>query len=303
MVGDVLGVGRADADVDQRDAVAVGGDQVVGRHLVTVPDHAGHQGLGFTVVHALFDHHVARQHHAHEARVVTQLVEAVADELVDIAVIVGQQDPRLHMAPVAAGVVHQAAQREVDPRGIEQRQWHDFSTVPVVQAISDVVGGRRQVGAGEHSRQLRSGNAATGQLVALVDHIGIRDVLLADADFYRNSVVMHQRAQLLQQVATERSGLGDGDAVGAGNLDLGIGAGGGGDFAMAVVGQAQCRVAEQVALIGIGLGTVLQVTLQGLTKGTCGLFMQGRQTVDGLFGGINDYKSVAHTVLPVWTCM
>lgn len=95
---------------------------------------------------------------------------------------------------------------------------------------------------------------------------------------------MHQRAQLLKQVATERSGLGDGDAVGAGNLDLGIGTGGGGDFAMAVVGQAQSRVAEQVALIGIGLGTVLQVTLQGLTKGTCGLFMQGRQTVDGLFG-------------------
>ena len=27
------------------------------------------------------------------------------------------------------------------------------------------------------------------------------------------------------------------------------------------------------------------------------------ETVDGLFGGINDYKSVAHTVLPVWTCM
>ncbi|GLH34675.1 hypothetical protein BR1R5_40640 [Pseudomonas sp. BR1R-5] len=31
--------------------------------------------------------------------------------------------------------------------------------------------------------------------------------------------------------------------------------------------------------------------------------MQGRQTVDGLFGGINDYKGLAHTVLPVWTCM
>jgi hypothetical protein len=45
VVGDVLGVGRADADVDQGHAIAVGGDQVVGRHLVAVPDHAGHQGL------------------------------------------------------------------------------------------------------------------------------------------------------------------------------------------------------------------------------------------------------------------
>ncbi|MNS49539.1 hypothetical protein D3C72_821490 [compost metagenome] len=268
-----------------------------------MPDHAGHQGLGFTVVHALFDHHVARQHHAHEARVVTQLVEAVADELVDIAVIVGQQDPWLHMAPVAAGVVHQAAQREVDPRGIEQRQWHDFSMVPVVQAISDVVGGRRQVGAGEHSRQLRSGNAATGQLVALVDHIGIRDVLLADADFYRDGVVVHERAQLLQQVATESSRLGNGDTVGTGHLNLGVGPRGGGDFTVAVVGQAQRRVAEQVALFDARLGTVLQVTLEGLAKGPGGLVMQGRQTVDGLFGSINDYKSLAHTVLPVWTCM
>lgn len=72
---------------------------------------------------------------------------------------------------------------------------------------------------------------------------------------------------------------------------------------MAVVGQAQCRVTEQVALVGARLGTVLQVSLEGLAKGPRGLFMQGRQTVDGLFGGINDYKSVAHTVLPVWTCM
>ena len=68
------------------------------------------------------DDHVARQHHAGETGVVTQHVEAVADELVDVAVVVGQQDPRLHMAPVAAGVVHQPAQREVHPRAIEQCQ-------------------------------------------------------------------------------------------------------------------------------------------------------------------------------------
>ncbi len=33
MVGGGLGVGRADTDVDQRDAVAIGAFQVIGRHL------------------------------------------------------------------------------------------------------------------------------------------------------------------------------------------------------------------------------------------------------------------------------
>ncbi len=207
------------------------------------------------------------------------------------------------MAPVAAGVVHQATQREVDPSGIEQRQWQGFGTTPVIQPVGDVVGGSRQVGAGEHPRQLRGGDAAAGQFVALVDHVGVRDVLFADADLYRDGVVVHQRAQLLQQVATKSSRLGDGHAVGTGHLDLGVGPRGGGDFTVAVIGQAQRRVAEQVALFDARLGTVLQVTLEGLAKGPGGLFMQGRQTVDGLLGGINDYKSLAHTVLPVWTCM
>ena len=37
MVADRLGVGRADADVDQRDAAAVRADQMIGRHLVPAP--------------------------------------------------------------------------------------------------------------------------------------------------------------------------------------------------------------------------------------------------------------------------
>ena len=37
MVADRLGVGRADADIDQRDAGAVVGHQMIGRHLVPPP--------------------------------------------------------------------------------------------------------------------------------------------------------------------------------------------------------------------------------------------------------------------------
>ncbi|MNQ41954.1 hypothetical protein D3C85_556460 [compost metagenome] len=90
VVGDVLGVGRADADVDQRHAVAIAGDQVIGRHLVSVPDHTGRNRRCFAVIHALLDDHVARQHHAHETRVAAQLFQTMDDELVDVAVIVGQ---------------------------------------------------------------------------------------------------------------------------------------------------------------------------------------------------------------------
>jgi hypothetical protein len=188
------------------------------------------------------------------------------------------------MAPVAAGVVHQAAQREVDARRVEQRQRQRIGVFPVVQAIGDVVGGGRQVGAGEHPRQLRGGDAAAGQFVALLDHVGVRDVLLADADFHGHGEVVHQWAQLLQQVATERGGLGDGDAVGAGHLDLGVGAGGLRDFALAEVGQAQFRVTKQRTLFGVRFGAVLEVALEGLAQGAGGTFVQGRQTVDGLFG-------------------
>ncbi|VVN05878.1 hypothetical protein PS623_03531 [Pseudomonas fluorescens] len=273
---------------------------MIGRHLEAVPDHAGHQRLGLAFVQAFFDDHVAGQDHAHKARVVTQLLKAMGDELVNVAVVVGQQDPWLHMAPVATGVVHQAAQREVHAGGVEQRQRQIVGIAPVPQAIGDIVGGSRQVGAGEHPRQGGGGDAGAGQFIALLDHVRVGDVLLADADFHGHRVVVHKGPQLVEQVAAEGFRLGHGDAVGASDLDLAIGTGGGRDFAVAVVGQAQGWVAVQGALFGVRFGAVLEVTLEGLTEGTGGLFMQGRQTVDGLFGGINDYKRLAHAGLPVF---
>ncbi|MCY1407675.1 hypothetical protein D9M71_229820 [compost metagenome] len=293
VVGDVLRVGRADADVHQGHAVAVAGDQVVGRHLEAVPFDAGDDGIGLARVHAALDDHVARQHHAHEARVVAQARQAGVDELVDVAVVVGQQDPRLHVAPVAAGVVHQAAQGEIHPRGVEQRQRHGVGVLPLVQAVGDAVGGGGQVGAGEHPRQLGGGHAGTGQFVALLDHVGIGDVLLAGADLHPHGEVLHQRPQLLQQVFAEGRRLGDGHAVVARHLHLGEGAGGRGHLALAEVGQTQQRIAEQRALPGIGRRALLQVALERLAQGTGGSLMQCGQLIDGLFGGLGDEELVA----------
>ena len=215
VVGNVFRIGRADANIDQRHAMTITGLQVIRRHLVAMPHHPRRDGLGLAVVHRFFDDHIARHHHAHKARVVAQLLKAMEDELVNIAMVVGQQNPRLHMAPVAAGVVHQAAQGEVDPRGVEQRQGQRIGVFPVVQAIGDAIGGSRQVGARKHPRQRCSGNAGAGQFITLLDHIRVRNILLTDADFYFNGEVAHQGHQLFQQVVTERGGMGDGHTVGA----------------------------------------------------------------------------------------
>ncbi|MNZ28392.1 hypothetical protein D3C78_456200 [compost metagenome] len=270
--------------------MAIGCDEVIGRHLVAVPDHAVDDGLHLAFVHATVHRHVARKHHAHETRVVAQLVQAVADELVDVAVVVGQQYPRLHMAPVTAGVMHQAAQGEVHPRGIEQRQGQRIGVFPFIEAVGDAVGGGGQIGAREHPGQLGGGHPGTGQFVAVLHHIGIGNVLPAGAHFNLHGEVMHQRPQLLQQVGAESVRVGDGDTVVARHLDLGIGAGGGRHLALAPVGDAQQRVAEQRALCGVRLDAFLDVALQRQAEGTGGLLVQFGESIDGFLSGFGNHK-------------
>ncbi|MCY1356372.1 hypothetical protein D9M69_428200 [compost metagenome] len=196
------------------------------------------------------------------------------------------------MPPVAAGVVHQAAQGKVGARGVEQRQRHRVGAFPFIQAVGDAVGSGGQVGAGEHSRQLRGGHAGATQLVAALHHVGIGDVLLADADLHPHGEVIHQRAQLLQQVFAEGLGLGDGHRVGTGHLDLGVGAGGGRHLTLAQIDHPQFRVAEQAALLGVGHRALLQVALERLVQGAGGSLVQHGQLIDGLFGGLGDEELV-----------
>ena len=59
MVGDVLRVGRPDADVDQRDAGIALPCQMVGGHLVAVPGRACRQRLGLGRRMLAAHHHVA----------------------------------------------------------------------------------------------------------------------------------------------------------------------------------------------------------------------------------------------------
>ena len=204
------------------------------------------------------------------------------------------------MTPIAAGVMHQTTQREIDAGCIEQRQGQRVGVFPVVQTISNAIGGRRQVSAWKHAGQCRRRHARACKLIALLNHIRVRDVLLADADFNFNRKVAHQRHQLLQQVFTKGRGMGDGDAVRARQLHFGVRPSRGRDFAIYAVGQAQFRVTEQRALLSAGFYSILQVTLEGLTQGRGCALVQSSKPVDGLFSGGNGNKSFGHDKHPVF---
>ena len=128
MVGDVLGVGRPDADIDDGyPALPVRARQVIGRHLEALPGGCGHQCRRIRGIAANFD--PTRRDQAVIGRCrVGELVQPPAHELIDIALVVGQQNPRLDVAPGCAGVVHQSAQGKIDAHGIEQAKRHRLAS-------------------------------------------------------------------------------------------------------------------------------------------------------------------------------
>ncbi len=212
MVRDGLGVGGPDADVDERRAVRratpVAADQVVGRHLVAVPgrgrDHrrgVGARGLG------AFDHDPARKDEAFEVALAPgQDVEAEAHELVDVAMVVGEQDPRLDVAPVRARVVDETAQRKVDPDRVEECQGpRAFRLVGLPEPVGDLVAHRREQRHREMAGEVGRGGAVAGEVGPGLDHVGVRDLLGARSDLDRDAVVAHQRVQLIQEIGPESS--------------------------------------------------------------------------------------------------
>ena len=202
VVGDRLGVGRPDADVDQGDAAPVGADDVVGGHLKAVPDDGGGLRFRFLRRGAGIDDDIARQHQL-ARRAGAQLFEPPMDELVDVAVVVGQQQPRLHRAPVGAGVVDEPAQRVIDARRVEQsdrplepgRISNAPSVISSPTTASDGTGKKRASSAAVAPRRKSSS--------PLSRHVRIRDFLPADADLDRRAEFLNQRLELFEQIVAE----------------------------------------------------------------------------------------------------
>jgi hypothetical protein len=203
VVGDGLGVGRADADVDHGDAAAVGPHQVVGRHLwqarrrraqvVTRLHGAAHParddvaGLdkGFVV-----------------AVGVGHLRVAEPDEFVDVELVVGEEHEVLEVLGRCAGVVAQAVQRIVHARRGEQTQRLGFAGMRLVRAVGNAV---------VHGCQVGQVEQVAHQQPALVRHVAFevvvfgqrkvhRDRLRAGAHLDGHVVVAQQQPELLQVV-------------------------------------------------------------------------------------------------------
>ena len=205
MVGRRLGVGRADADVDQGDAVAPVAHQVVGGHLRQLG-----QG-GPRRLFALAGDAVARFHEAFVAAGV-DLLAAELDEFVHIALVVGEQHELLEMLRVGGGVVAQPVQRIVDPLGREQRQRHGAGGPAAAAAVDDGVVGGGQVGQVEMLLQLLA--LLAGQLGGgALQREGQRDRLVAAADVEGGPMVLDEQRHLLQKIVAEQGRRGDGRAM------------------------------------------------------------------------------------------
>ena len=119
MVANRLGVRRADADVDEGDAAAVGRDQVIGGHLVPPPRAVGDERAG---VHAGLVDIEPRGARERGVAPLPNLRPRPSDEFVNITVVVGEQDISLEMFGRGAGVVAEACEAEVGAQRVEQRE-------------------------------------------------------------------------------------------------------------------------------------------------------------------------------------
>ncbi len=145
-------------------------------HLEPMPDYAGENLLGLLRAVARLDDDIARHHQL--GRIAgAQLRQAPADELIDVAVIIGEQHPGLHVAPVRTRIMHEAAQGIIHPRSVEEREGPLVATANFVLAVGDFVADNGERGRGEMARKFRSADAAAPEFVAALERIGVSDFL------------------------------------------------------------------------------------------------------------------------------
>ena len=126
-----------------------------------------------------------------------QLLASPAHELVDIAMIVGQQDPGLHLAPVGARVVLEPLQRVVDADGVEEGQRQGLARPMVPLAVGDLVAHLREARHRKVNGQFGGRDAVAPEVVALFEHVRVGDFLFGPRDFDAGAIVADQVAQLL----------------------------------------------------------------------------------------------------------
>ncbi len=179
---------------------------------MAAPGAVGQQRVGIV---AGLDHHAARPRDRGVTAARAELAARPADELVDVAVIVGEQDILLDVLGRRAGVVAEAGEREIGAQRVEQRQ-----RARIVgrdpQAVGDLVADVRQLGGGEMAREIGGRDLVEAQRMAGIEDIGEGDFLPPRRRMDLDVIVLDQEGELLDQIFGEDRGLGDADPVFAG---------------------------------------------------------------------------------------
>jgi len=209
MIGNGLGVGWPDADIDQRDAGAVRALQMICRHLRLARRRDTGDGrilpgrrrieIGVPGSHiAGFDEGHVLQAVFALGRIVAALHQHAAefDEFVDVKRIIGKQHVTLELVRAGGGVMAQPVQRIIDARGAEQgqRMRRIGDAADFIGAVDDAIVHRRQVGQVEQIRQMTQ--MIRIEIAFHVDSLRKGEMhgnrLVADAHFQRHAVVLAQ---------------------------------------------------------------------------------------------------------------
>ncbi len=234
MVGDRLGIGGSDADVDHRDAAAVATHQMIAGHLRQMRRR---DAQIIARLHGLADASLDQVAGLDEGDIVVFIGRCLRvggaahdcmpepNEFVDVKLVVGKQHEILEVLGPAAGVVTQPLQRIIDPRRGEQRQRLRLAGRRLIRAVGDAVVHRGQVGQVEQvaHRHAPLGTHAAFDVVGLGKGKMNRNRLRAGTDLQLHqliaSMIFQQQAKLLlivicEQVRSRQRGL---ECAGAGH--------------------------------------------------------------------------------------
>ncbi len=223
MVGDRLGVGRADADIDQRNAGMALFLQVIGWHLRQAAKHR----IRIRPVATGGGDDVARLHEGRVAfATILHQLPRPCGEFVDIELVVGEQHEVLEMAGARCRIMAEAGQRIIDALRGERRKRRGFAGHLIIFAIGNEIVGvveirrvekiaQRHVGQRGCRRRLDISAFAKGEMQ--------RNGRGRFGNRHRNAVVLDQKPQLLFQVVAEKLRPGDRRRVDAGGGDMAVG--------------------------------------------------------------------------------
>lgn len=278
-------------------ALQVRSGQVVRGHLEPLPRRGGNPVHCFGRVIAAPNHHATRggQPVVRACRV-RQFGQPPLDELVDVTLVIGQQNPRLDAAPVAAGIVQQAPQRVIHTHRVEQCQRQRLAGIGGPKPVRHLIAHSGQQGGRKMPRQVGRRRRTLSELVAAVQDVRVRHLLFARRHPDRGTILRRQRTQLIKQIGPEKARLGNGGGIDTRGLESPPGTARNRDRPAGLPGHPQFRIAKAAALLRKRWCTIGCKARQGVALRLHRLGVQRLQPVDRLVGRQCNVVSVGHVV-------